>query len=141
MTAPNQQLVVITPEQEQGLIDYAMKAQNLLTNQFSIRSNLEQIDRYYMREDDKSELQFRLRNANRTGDKTKIQDVTVPIVMPQVQAALGYMTNVFLTGYPIFGVAAEPAMEDVALQLETSLTRTAAPLVGRDSLSCSSVMG
>jgi hypothetical protein len=119
MASQNQQMTVIKKEQEVALLDYVSKAQNLMINQFSIRSSLETVDRYYMREDDKTVEQSRLRTANRLGDKTKIQDVTVPIVMPQVQSALAYMVNVFASGYPIFGVAAEPALEDAALQFET----------------------
>jgi hypothetical protein len=111
--------VKISPDSERALITYAGSAHNQLLNQFSLRTQLETIDRYYQREDDFTEEQVRARVANRMGDKKKFQDVTVPIVMPQVQAALGYMTNVFLTGYPIFGVAGDPATEDAALQMET----------------------
>lgn len=109
----------ITKLVEEGIITYANTAYNMLLNQFSLRSYLETIDRAYMREADTSKEQRRARTANLRGDKKKIQDITVPIVMPQVEAALGYMANVFTTGYPLFGVAAPPDMEDAALQMET----------------------
>jgi hypothetical protein len=109
----------LSKDSEQGIITYARKAHETLLNQFSLRSNLEMIDRYYMRECDWTDENIRAKIANRIGDKRKLQDVTVPIVMPQVEAALGYMANVFLTGYPIFGVAADPMMEDAAIQMET----------------------
>lgn len=111
--------VRLSKDSERALIVYAGKAQEQLRNMYSLRSSLEMVDRYYMREDDFTEDQIRARIANKQGDKKKFQDVTVPIVMPQVQAALGYMTNVFLTGYPIFGVTGDPATEDAALQMET----------------------
>jgi len=106
-------------DQEQAIIKYAEKAQQLLINQFSMRSNMEIIDRYFNREVDWTDENIRAKLANRIGDKRKLQDVVVPIVMPQVESALGYFTNVFLTGYPTFGVAADPATEDAALQMET----------------------
>jgi hypothetical protein len=109
----------IPPDAEKALILYAGKANESLLNAFSLRSHLEQIDRYYMREDDFTEEELRARNANRRGDKSKMQNITVPIVMPQVEAAHGYMANVFLTGYPTFGVTSDPATEDAALQIET----------------------
>lgn len=115
----------LTRDQEQAVLLYGRKAQELLINQFSMRSMLEEIDRQYMREKNWTAEQWRARLANRAGDADKIQDATVPIVMPQVEAALGYLTNVFLTGYPIFGIAADPANEDAALQMETIIAENA----------------
>lgn len=77
------------------------------------------VDRYYMRENDFTEENLRNRNASQAGDKMKVQNVTVPIVMPQVRAALAYMANTFLTGSPIFGIEGDPTNEDAALQMET----------------------
>lgn len=104
---------------EKYLILYAQKAHEQLHNQFSLRSHLETIDRYYMREDDFTEEQWKARLANAGGDKKKMQNITVPIVMPQVEAAHGYLTNVFLTGYPTFGVSSDPQTADAAMQMET----------------------
>lgn len=109
----------ITPEQEQAIITYSSTAQQLLINQFSIRSAMEEIDRNYMRENNYTEAQWRARISNYAGDARKMQDPTIPIIQPLVESALSYMTNVFCTGYPIFGVAADPANEDAALQMET----------------------
>ncbi|CAN5950699.1 unnamed protein product [Sphagnum jensenii] len=66
-------------------------------------------------------LQIRLRAGLQTKVEisSKFQNVTVPIIQPQVQASLSYFQNVFLTGYPIFGVNADPSNEDAALQMET----------------------
>lgn len=109
----------IAQDSEKAVILYAQKANESLLNQFSLRSHLEEIDRYYMREDDFTEEEVRARNANKAGDKKKMQNITVPIVMPQVEAAHGYLTNVFLTGYPIFGVTTDPETADAGLQMET----------------------
>lgn len=118
MAVPSTQ-VLINEDQQRSIILYATKCQELLRNQFSLRAHLEEIDRYYMREDDYNIAEVRARMANKGGDKDKMQDITVPIVMPQVETAAAYMTNVFLTGYPIFGVVADPNTENEALQLET----------------------
>lgn len=112
-------------EREQALITYSTTSQSLLLNQFSIRSALENIDRAYMREMDFTLEQNRARVWNRAGDPNKFQNISVPIVMPQVRAALGYFTNVFLTGYPIFGVTASPENIDAATQLETIIAENA----------------
>lgn len=111
--------VSINPSQESAILKYASAGQTLLTNQFAIREYLEQQDRYYMREGDFTPEEIRAKFANRLGDKKKLQNITIPVVMPQVESALEYMTNVFLTGYPIFGVASDPSTEGAALQIET----------------------
>lgn len=80
---------------------------------------MQEIDMQYNREKNWTAAQLRARLANRAGDASRLQDVTVPIVMPQVESCLSYLTNVFLTGYPIFGVASNPANEDTALMMET----------------------
>lgn len=118
MATPNTTFT-LSPDSERALITYATAAQSLQTQQYSLRSEMENIDRTYMREKNWTDTEWKARVANRVGDAHKMQDPTVPIVMPQVEAALGYMINVFLTGYPIFGVGASPDMEDAAMQMET----------------------
>lgn len=115
----------ITKKQEEQICLYANTSYQLLLNQFQIRSSLEQVDRYYMREGDFGTEQMRARAANKRGDKSKIQDVTLPIIMPQVEAALGYLSNIFVTGYPTFGVSSSPDQEDAALQMETIVAENA----------------
>lgn len=113
--------VSITEEQERALVLYGQAAQNLLLNQFSIRSALEISDRYYMRETDFDPDNIRATLANRLGNKKHYRNITVPVVMPQVESALGYLVNVFATGLPIFGVAGDPSTEGAAQQMETIL--------------------
>jgi hypothetical protein len=68
---------------------------------------------------DYSEEHLLAKSANRRGDKNRFQNVTIPVVMPQVESAVTYQASVFLTGTPLFGVAAAPAFEDEALQMES----------------------
>lgn len=124
-TSNTSQITQITADVERALNLYSEKCNGMLLNQFSVRSNLEYIDRQYIREADYTTENFRAKIANRIGDKSKLQDVTVPIVMPQVNAALGYLVNVFCTGYPVFGVAANTEQEPAALQMETIIGENA----------------
>lgn len=110
---------LISKDQEHQLLNYMTSAQSLLTNQFSVRSVLEYIDREYQRENNFTKEQQAARLANWSGQANKLQDPTVPIVMPQVESALAYYVSVFLTGYPIFGVSSTPDQADAALQMET----------------------
>jgi hypothetical protein len=118
-------LVDLSTYQTTQIITNIRNWQNSLYSMYSMRAEMENIDREYMRESDWTPEQIRAHLANRRGDKTKMQNVTVPIIMPQVNSAKTYLDNVFLTGYPIFPIVAEPAHEDVAMQLETVVQENA----------------
>lgn len=91
----------------------------MFLNQWSLRNMMERIDRDYMREGDMTEDNQESILANLRGDASKMRNPTVPIIYPQVETATAYMTGTFLTGYPMFGVTADPANIDSALQMET----------------------
>lgn len=120
-----QHITPIKDDTERTILTYATMAQNQLYSQYQIRDQLQYIDRAYMRENDWTAAELKARLANRIGDANKFQNITVPIVMPQVETALGYMINVFLTGYPIFGVSSDSQNEDAALQVETIIAENA----------------
>jgi hypothetical protein len=119
MPPPTQFQIKENTDQERAVIHYTQRAQEMLLNQYSIRYMLEEADRLYMREKDWTDAEWKARLANRGGDTDKMRNITVPVIMPQVRSALGYMTNVFLTGYPIFGVASSPQFEDAAMMMES----------------------
>lgn len=118
-------LVPLSDAQERDIITSVTSWQAILNSQYSLRGEMENIDRLYMREKDWTEEQIKARLANRTGNASKIQNVTVPIVMPMVNAALTYLNNVYVTGYPMFPVTSDAANEDIALQLETIVQENA----------------
>lgn len=118
-------LVKLTKDQEAQVVKYAQSCQNSLLSQYSMRAEMENVDRQYMRERDWTEEQVKSQIANRRGDPTKFQNVRVPVILPQCNAALTYLSNVFVTGYPIFPVVADPGNEDAALQLETVINENA----------------
>jgi hypothetical protein len=78
-----------------------------------------EIDKIYQREADLTQAQLRAKAANRMGDASKMQNVTIPVVMPQVESCLTELSNIFLASYPIFPVVSKPKMQDTALQMET----------------------
>lgn len=98
---------------------YYKQCYNGVQSQWNIREQLRQVDLAYIRETDWTKEHRRALIANKYGDSTKFQNVTVPVVMPQVEAAVTYLTSVFLTGTPIFGVVSNPLTEDIATQMET----------------------
>jgi hypothetical protein len=103
-----------------AIVDYATKAQEYLYGHFLLRDRLEELDRAYQREEDTSLEHVQAKNANRSsGDKTKRDNIIVPIVMPQVESALGYFSEVFLSGYPIFPVGGPVEWDEAALMMET----------------------
>lgn len=107
-----------------SIVDFCKRAQQFVYAQFSIRDTLEYIDREYQRENDMTDEQWKAKLAVRAGDKTKRTNIGVPIVMPQVETALSYMHEIFLTGYPIFGVGSNPEFDDAALQMETIIAES-----------------
>jgi hypothetical protein len=92
---------------------------NLNNTRDTIRDRFTEIDKVYQREKDLTTENARAKQANKNGDADRFKNITVPVVMPQVEAAVTYQTSVFLTGSPLFGVVAAPEFINEALQLET----------------------
>lgn len=106
------------PKSQLAVNDYVRKKSQEMTNAFTLRERFEAIDRVYAREIDWTKEHTRARQANRYGDADRVQNIAVPVVMPQVQSAVTYQASVFLTGMPIFGVATAPEFVDAGMQLE-----------------------
>lgn len=113
---------VLTKKSQESFIQYYRET--LLTvnaTQSSQRNKFQDVDKAYMRENDTTDHQEQAKRANKAGNQDVLQNVTVPIVMPQVESAVVYQASVFLTGVPIFGVVANAEFMDEALQMETIL--------------------
>lgn len=110
--------IIIPPASQEAIIQFQRQCYGMLNQQWNVREQMRQIDLAYIRENDWTIPQQRARLANRYGDATKFQNVTVPVVMPQVEAAVTYQSSVFLTGVPIFGWVSDPANESAALQYQ-----------------------
>lgn len=91
------------------LVEYHKYASLAVERHWNMRSRMRDIDLEYLRENDKTEEHRRAKQANNRGNKDRLQNITVPIIKPQVAAAVAYQAGVFLTDYPIFGVTSPPA--------------------------------
>jgi hypothetical protein len=112
---------IIPDKSQEALIQFHRQCYSMLNSQWNLREQLRQRDLSYIRENDWTTEGQRAKIANRYGDPTKFQNVTVPIVMPQIEAAVTYQSSVFLTGIPIFGFVAPASEEDTALQYQAIL--------------------
>jgi hypothetical protein len=118
MAQPNTPILLPRKTQE-ALIQYHHQCYMLQTSNWNIRDQMRQIDLAYIRENDFTQENLRAKAANKYGDPTRFQNITVPVVMPMVEAAVTYQSSVFLTGHPIFGVVSNPQTMDAAMQMET----------------------
>lgn len=108
--------------QRRSFLDYAKACASRNSSALSsFRSQLTFRDRAYQRQLDVTAEHIKAVRANLSGDARKIQNMTVPIVMPQIESAVAYQAGVYLTSYPIFGVVSYPQNMSAALQFETSL--------------------
>lgn len=117
-TTPATPLAISTTAQAQ-VVKYLNSAVSLYATSFNIRNQLIARDREYLRENDATETQRKAKAANQRGDATKLQNITVPVVMPQVESALAELHETFLTGYPIFGTIAPPDQLEAMEQMDT----------------------
>lgn len=109
----------ITPETQLTLITYYNNILVRFMQLFNARGQMLLRDLAYYREGDTTAANLRAKSSNQGGDISKIQNVTIPIVQPQVESALAYLTSVFLSSYPIFGSVAPPDQQDAMVMMDT----------------------
>jgi hypothetical protein len=110
--------IIIPDKSQEALIQFHRQCYSMLNQQWNVREQMRQIDLAYIRETDFTKDHQRAKLSNRYGDSSKFQNIIVPVVMPQVEAAVTYQASVFLTGSPIFGWVASPQDEAAALQYQ-----------------------
>lgn len=108
--------LIINEKSQEAIIQFQRQCYQMLNQQWNIREQMRYRDLLYIREGDLSQEQWRAKLSNRYGDPTKFQNIVVPVVMPQVEAAVTYQSSVFLTGVPLFGFVAPPSEADTAVQ-------------------------
>lgn len=111
----------ISQDAQQSFVAYVNEATRLLGSAYNMRARMQEIDRIYQREVDYTTTQRRAQAANKGGNVAAMQNVTLPVVMPQVESHLTELTEIFLSSYPIFPVFSKPDMQDAALQMETTI--------------------
>lgn len=118
--------VPLSQKSQKAFIAYYQALQSTQeTTRGERRARLEKVDRDYQREVDRSKVQADAANANHAGDITKLQNIIIPVVMPQVEAAVAHQASVFLTEQPLFGTVSSPEFIDEAMQMETLLDNQA----------------
>lgn len=117
--AANTPITNLSNKAQDNIVQFYRSCASITSATWNMREQLLQIDKLYMRETDRTMDDAKARFANMAGDSSKFQNITVPIVMPSVEAAVTYQTSVFLTGVPLFGVSATAANMDAALQMES----------------------
>lgn len=117
-TIPNTPML-LSKDSQDGLIEFHSQAIQLSSKLWNLRQQFERADRAYMRELDHTTTQQRAVLSNAYGDPTKFQNITVPVVLPQVEGAVVYQSSVFLTGHPIIGVVASPESQEEAVQMNS----------------------
>lgn len=108
--------VYISENSQGAVLEFARQCYGVMNQQWNIRYQLQEMDLAYQREVDYTQEQALAQNANRVGDPTKYQNIIVPVVAPQVEAAVTYQASVFLTGNPIFDWVSPPGQIDAAKQ-------------------------
>jgi hypothetical protein len=101
-------------ETRDKLIKLANSAAGFLSNNYNLRDQLFQRDKAYYRE--ASGISEKLGDEK---DVKTMDKLTIPVVMPQVEGALAYLSDTFLGSYPIFPVVSKPQVMAEALQMET----------------------
>lgn len=116
--------VVITSKIQQAILSYANACDKLGTEvnlTSNMRSWMENIDRaYYRTNTDEDSAQARMGEYQ---TKNKIDDFQVPIVETQVESAHSYLSETFLTGFPIFGIVSDKEGSTAAVQLEAIMAQ------------------
>ncbi|TIW16745.1 MAG: hypothetical protein E5V65_16385, partial [Mesorhizobium sp.] len=93
--------LIISDTTQQAFIEYHKQCYQLPNQSWNIREQMRQVDLAFMRETDWTVEHQRAKYANRYGDSTRFQNITVPIVLSTVEAAVTYQASVLLTGNPI----------------------------------------
>jgi hypothetical protein len=108
----------ISKESQESLRYYHQLICQQTDKQYNLRQQFRDIDLSYLRTKDLTTEQWQAKLANQLGDSNRIQNITVPIVKPQVSSAVDYQAAVFLTDYPLFGVVSDPQWIDQAIQFQ-----------------------
>jgi len=112
-------ILPINKATQDAFISYYGNVQSIETQTCANRrTQYEMIDKQYQREANLTDEHLKAKAANRLGQAHKYQDMTIPIVKPQVQSAVNHQASVFLTGHPLFKVVSAPQYIDAAMQME-----------------------
>lgn len=121
-TSPISIINTLSIDQRASLLSYAKDcAERNGPALADFRMLLRYRDRAYQSQLDTTNEHIKAVRGNMHGDARKLQNLAVPIVMPQIESAVAYQAGVYLTSHPIFGVVSTPKNQVAAMQFETLL--------------------
>lgn len=123
--AANTPITNLSPKAQESIVQFYKSCASITSASWNMRDQMLALDKLYMREMDRTLEQAQARSANISGDPTKFQNITVPLVLQAVESAVTYQTSVFLTGVPLFGVSSTADNADAALQMESLIDEQA----------------
>lgn len=124
-TSADLALTLSIPQRKHAL-EYAKAcAEAFRTSMTNFRSMLEIRDRAYIRQLNMTAKQLEAVRNQMAGKPSMMEDIVVPIIMPQIESSVAYKAGVFLTNPGVFGVVAPPEYMDAAMKFETTLMKQA----------------
>lgn len=115
----------LTIPQRTALLQFAKICAQQSPELGTFRTLLTYRDRAYQSQLNTTAEHIKAVRANMLGDARKIQDLTVPIVMPQIESAVAYQAGVYLSSSPIFPVVSTPQNQSAANQFQTAMNNHA----------------
>jgi len=111
----------ISAESQQALKKLANLILQNHAQQTDFVNKLTQIDIAYARYKQKQQNMSNGEDidSNATECGLNLDDITVPVVVSQVDAYVGYLADIYLSGYPIFPVVSPPAFRQEAEALQS----------------------
>lgn len=127
LTLPTKRVLVPTKESQQRIIDFSRRILAEHAKFASYQAKMEAIDVAYARYQASIDAATGIPNGNGIDAATtpvgvmNLPSTTPPVVISQVDSMVGYLSEVFLSGYPMFPVVSTPKNKLQAEQLETLL--------------------
>ncbi len=111
----------LSKKSQASLLEFQKQCYNMLNTSWRLREAMTRIDKQYQREEDLTTENRRAKLLNRYGDSNRFQNITMPVILPAVEAAVVYQSSVFLSSTPIFEVVSSNEYIDAARQFSAVL--------------------
>jgi len=118
--------LTLTIAQRKLALEYAKNAAERFGSALpNFRGLMEIRDRAYIRQLNMTAKQLDAVRNTLAGKPSMMEDIVVPIIMPQIESSVAYKAGVFLSNPGVFGVVAPPQYMDAAMKFETTLMKQA----------------
>lgn len=113
---------VLKPVTIQKFEEYLKRVYQETSFLTSLRQAFERIDLEYTREGNRGDEHRLAIRSLRAGDKSRLADLTIPVIMPQIESALASLSQIFLSGNPIFPMVAAPGNVEAVEAMEAEIS-------------------